>query len=1103
MEVNTTVKKIIIKALQTIPFIYAVTLSTSVSALGTKMLQQPDILENKITFVYAGDIWIADRDGSDPSRLTSDQASEVRPQFSPDGQSIAFSANYHGNMDVYTISIKGGQPKRLTWHPDNDLVEDWSPDGQRVVFTSEREINHNRAGQMFEVSKNGGHPKKVMDARVVDPSWSSDGKKIAYRPFMKAHRGASGWRQHRGGSTPPIWIYNPKNHLTTIVPHNNSSDFQPMWVGEDVYFLSDRDGSVALYGFNKDKGVWLENHSKPWDILSANSSGKHIIYDAGGELILFNTENKTSKILSLMINPDLPQRRVSWKSVTDNIENISLSPTAKRLLITARGDVFTLPIKDGSVRNITQSDGVREMTGIWSADGSNLAYLSDSTGAYKLMITDQNGKENKKSYSLSKEKTNYFSLVSFADDDTKVLFRDSHLNLKYVDLKKSKVNTIATDLVRKGFIAASDQVAISSDSKWISYSLIGPSNNQQLYLYNFDSGKATVITDGMSDAGQPAFSIDGKYLYFTASTNRGTSAADIDMSQQERPYRTAIYAMVLQSDGKSPLLPKSDEENDDADDKEDEKENDDSEDDVDIELVIDLKGIQNRIVALPIAERNYANLSVAEDGSLFYLDSPQPGASTEVEGKTQANKRVIRFDMKKHKAKTVISSVVNFSLSKDGKTILYQLADDKIETGKTDKKIEGKSVSLSDLKMRIDPKKEWLQIFNDAWRMEKDYFYAENMHGLDWQGIYDQYRPLVDHVGRREDLTKLIVEMIAELQVGHNRSYKGDVYSAKAVKVGLLGADIDLHDGHYRLKKIYTGEKWNPFYKAPLAIPGIDINEGDYILAVNGKALSNDVNFFSAFENTVSKQVTLTVSSHSKGKKPREVIVVPTSNERKIRLWSWIEKNRKYVDEKSKGRVGYVYVPNTTDAGFTYFNRMFFSQLDKEGIIIDERSNGGGQVANYITDVLSRTYLAGYQDRDGKVYGSPVGALDGPKVMLIDQDAGSGGDFLPYAFRHEGIGKLIGTRTWGGLIGIAHNPVLVDGGVLTVPFIRIFDAAGRWLAENEGVAPDIEVKLMPADVNQGKDTQLDRGIEEVMKDLKTYKPIRHSIAPTIPTELGK
>jgi len=1082
-------------------------ISTVSYAAGTKMLQQPDISADNIAFVYAGDIWLADRDGNNPHRLTSDLASESNPQFSPDGKTIAFTASYNGNADVYTMSIIGGQPKRLTWHPGADTVEDWSKDGKRVVFTSRREINHNRAGQMFEISINGGHPTKIMDARAVDPNWSEDGKNIAYRPFIKAHRGASGWRQHRGGSTPPIWIYNPKNHATTVVPHGNSSDFQPMWVGKDVYFLSDRDGSVGIHGFNSKNGVWLVTDTKPWDILSANAHGDSIIFDAGGELKIYNTKAKKTRDLSINISPDLPQRRVAWKSVQGNIEAAELSPTGKRVIITARGDVFTVPLKDGSVRNVTQTDGIRDMSGIWSDDGNKLAYLSDATGAYKLMLADQTGKVDDKSFSLSDEKTNYFYLVSFVDDDKKILFRDSHLNLKYVDLGSGLVKNIATDPVRKGFIEGHQQVAVSADSKWISYSLIGASNNQQLFLYNFDSGVASVITDGMSDAAQPAFSTDGKYLYFTASTNRGTSAASIDMSQQERPYRAAIYAAVLQADGKSPLLPKSDEEESDdeksTEDKDAKGKDEDDKSESEESMVIDLKGLSNRIVALPVAERNYSSLAVAEDGALFYLDSPQPGASTEPDGGSQADSKVMRFDMKEKETNEVLFDVADFSLSRDGKIILYQLAQNKLMTAETGEKIEGESLGLADLKMRIDPRKEWLQIFNDAWRMEQDYFYAENMHGLDWKSIYDQYRPLVDHVGRREDLTLLIVEMIAELQVGHNRAYRGDVYSNGTVNVGLLGADISRNKDQYRIEKIYSGEKWNPFFEAPLGIPGIDVKEGDYIIAVNGKSFAKNDNFFAAFENTRGKQVSLTVSSKANGKKSRDVTVIPMGNERSVRLWSWIEANRNYVDKASKGRIGYVYIPNTTDAGYTFFNRMFFSQLDKEGIIIDERSNGGGQVANYITDVLSRTYLAGYQDRDGGVYGSPVGALDGPKVMLIDQDAGSGGDFLPYAFRHEGIGKLIGTRTWGGLIGIAHNPNLVDGGVLTVPFIRIFDAAGRWLAENEGVSPDIEVKLMPADVNKGKDAQLDRGIKQVMDELKTYKPIRHKKSPAIPTKLGQ
>ena len=1065
------------------------------------MLEEPDMSDEHIAFVYAGDIWLANLDGSNPKRLTSDIAREQRPHFSPDGKWLAFTANYQGNQDVYVVSIEGGNPKRLTWHPSGDQVEGWSNDGSKVVFTSMREVNHNRSPQIFEIAVTGGHPDKVMEARAVDPVWAQDGVTIAYRPFEKAHRGASGWRQHRGGTSPPVWIYNTQTGATTEVPKTVSNDFEPMWVGNELYFLSDRDGSVAIHHYNSSGGVTLAVDSKPWDILSANAHGSDIIYAAGWELKRFNTLSKQTQTIEININPDLPERRVAWKDVKGNLEFANLSPSGKRVLLTARGDVFTVPLKDGSTRNVTMTDGVREMTAIWSSDGSKLAYLSDASGAYKLELADQYGKPTGQSFFLSGEPTQYFNLETFADNDTKIVYRDSHLNLLVFDLNTGDSEVIGTDPVRKGFVEGSQQVALSPDGQWIAYSLIGPSQIQVLYLYNFKTKKATAVTDGMSDAGQPSFSPDGKYLYFTSSTNRGTSAASIDMSQQDRPYRASIYALVLASDGTSPLLPKSDEEA--VEEKSTEAEDDEKAEGDKPSTRIDLNGIMDRMVALPIPAKNYTNLGVADDGALFYIDNPQPGSGLAQSGGPAEQPTLMRFDMTEKKSASAAEGVQSFLLSHDGKTMLYLASDRSWKTAEAKAKVEGKPVNLSGLKMRIDPMKEWLQIFTDAWRMEKDYFYAENLHGLDWQGVFDRYRPLVDHVGTRADLNKLMVEMIAEFQVGHNRVYGGDVVNPDRVDVGLLGADIRYENGAYRLAKIYTGERWNPDFNMPLGVPGVDVNEGDYVIAVNGRRFEASDNFFAAFESTTGKQVKLTVSRAPDGRNSRDVTVVPTGSERMARLWNWIESNRRYVDEQSGGKIGYVYVPNTTTAGFTFFNRMFFSQLNKEGMIIDERSNGGGQIANYITDVLSRTYLAGFKDRDGEIYGSPVGALDAPKVMLIDQDAGSGGDFLPYAFRHEGIGKLIGTRTWGGLIGIAHNPPFVDSGQLTVPFIRIFDTEGEWLAENVGVAPDIEVQLMPADVNQGIDAQLNKAIEHIKEEMKNFKPVRLKESPKIPTELGQ
>jgi len=584
------------------------------------------------------------------------------------------------------------------------------------------------------------------------------------------------------------------------------------------------------------------------------------------------------------------------------------------------------------------------------------------------------------------------------------------------------------------------------------------------------------------------------------------------MTSQERPYRAGLYALVLAADGKSPVLAANGDENEDEGKEGDESKKDkngkdgkkDGADEKAPETRIDLQNLDARIIALPVAENNYQNLAVGKDGNLFYLQATQPGSSVEPPGaKAGAGNELKRFDFKKKEAKTLLTGINRLVLSAKGSHMLLRKADGSLVVAEIADKLEPKKLSLDGLKVQVNPLEEWTQIFNEAWRMEKEYFYANNMHGLDWQAVYDRYRPLVDHVGRREDLSALLVEMIAEMQVGHNRTGGGDVHKEQGTKTGLLGANFRINRGRYQITKVYTGEKWNPFIKTPLATPGNEARQDEYILAINGQELGADDNIFNALQGTSGKQVTLRVGPKANGRDAREIVVEPVESERMMRLWSWIESNRRAINEATDGRVGYVYLPNTAGAGYTFFNRMYFAQVDKEAMIIDERANGGGQAANYITDVLSRRHLSGWKDRDGQIYNTPAGAIHGPKVMLIDQDAGSGGDYLPYSFRHLGIGKLIGTRTWGGLIGIYTNPQLMDGATLTVPFFRFFDPDNNWSVENEGVAPDIEVVLDPIATNQGRDTQLEQAIAEVLSQLEGFENPVPRKAPPLPTELGQ
>jgi tricorn protease len=1066
----------------------------------TLLLGDPAIHQDKIAFVYAGDIYTANTDGSDPHRLTSNMANETGPIFSPDGTRIAFTANYQGNTDVYSISVNGGQPTRHTYHPGNDTAIDWSADGTEIAFISARQRLNGRSGQLFHISTDGGLPQLQMQARIFRGTYSDDGRQFAAIPYGPAYNGlyggSAGWKGYRGGTTPSVQIMDISRNQVSYIPGERVNDIEPMFVGDQVYFSSDRDAEVFnLHRYDPSTGTITKVTNEPvWDIRAADAYGTDIIYEAGGALKRLDTTTGTVTELSISLTPDLPQLQAKWTNVAGQITAADLSKSGKRVLITARGEVFSVPVKDGSTRNISNSSGVREYAGTWSPDGQRLAYIVEADRQQHLIIEDQSGMGETTRFELGEH---FHTLLDWGGEGEHIIYRDNHLRLLALNTETGDRREISEDIRRQwGFGAM--EVSTSPNGEWLAYTREEANFNRNIYLYNFASDRSTLLTDGMADAGAPAFSKDGTLLYFTASTNAGPTHVGLDMTTQERPYRAGLYVSVLTEDGISPLAPKlGDEEAKSEDDEEDG-------DDEETTLTYDLEGAKSRIQALPVEQAQYANLAVSKSGNLVYIKYVQPGVEIPQPGQsTQADAELITFDFEEREAKTLTKGIVAFSLSADGEHALVRKSDGSLATGKLGDKFEAKPVNTGDLQLWIDPRVEWRQIFDDVWRMEAEYFYDPNMHGLDWQAVYDRYLPLLDHVGRREDLNRLMVEMIGEMQAGHNRLGGGDITRPSGPQVGLLGADIAARNGRHQITRIYTGEHWNPTVQGPLAVPGLDVSEGDFIIAINGIDLGQGANIYEHLAGTVGKQVTLTVSDRANGRNPRDVVVEPVGNEFFMRLWAWIEGNRKAVDEASDGRVGYVYLPNTAGAGYTLFNRMFFSQTDKDAMIIDERSNGGGQAANYVTDVLSRTYLSGWKDRDGLIFNTPGGAMFGPKLMLIDQDAGSGGDFLPYSFRQMGIGTLMGTRTWGGLIGISANPGLVDGGFLVVPYFRFFDADYEWSVENEGVAPDIEVALDPVLTNQGRDAQLEAAIAEVLRQLETNPSPVPTTAPPYPTELGE
>jgi tricorn protease len=1085
----------------------------------TRLLRQPAVSKDHLAFVYGGDIWVSDRNGGHPIRITAHPASEFAPHFSPDGQWIAFSANYDNNTDVYVVPTAGGQPRRLTWHPAADVVTGWSADGKRVLFTSSREVANSRSGQLYEVALTGGYEKKVMKAVAVEGTWSPDGKRLAYRPYIMAYAGISGWRQHRGGDTPPIWIIDLAGNQVEKIPHVNASDSNPMWIGEDVAFISDRsDGAANLYLYDAHThAVRQLTHETLWDVRNAGAYEHSIVYEAGGQLKTLDVAGGQVQPLAIHLELQSLEARPQWKDAAKNITSAALSPSGKRVLVTARGDVFSVPVKDGSVRNLTATSGVRESDALWSKDGQRVAYLSDEGGTQALLLRDAAGLQKPTRHTLGK--MGYFTLLGWSPDARRAVFEDNHLHLYAIDLTTDAVTLIDSTPRRLNF-----RVSFSPDSQWLAYTVIGENYFTQVRLHSFAAAKNVDLTDSFVQTDTPIFG-SNELLYFTASIDAGPTRVSLDMSTQERPLRMAIYAAVLSADGHSPLPPKSGDEDakgSKASDKEKDKDKEDkgqdatksdseaknkkSDDDKADNAVkptrVDVAGLAQRLVPIPVAERNYERLAVGADGALFYLARRQPGSILEPPGPNgNANADLYRFNFEEREEKLLKSHLVDFSASADRKKLLLTLGEAKLEVGDANEKLDSKPVDLSGVRMLVDPRQEWRQIFDEAWRMEQQYFYDPKMHGLPWTAIRARYEPLLQFVQRREDLSELLVEMIGEMQVGHNRTGGGDVYSATPTNTGLLGADFTVENNQYRIQKIYHGDRWNPFIVAPLATAGVDVEEGDAILAINGHPLDASVNIFSLLEGTAGKQVSLTVGRA--GQNSHTAVVIPIANEAALRQWNWVEANREYVERKSGGKVAYVYLPDTAGDGYTFFNRMFFAQVDKPAIIVDDRRNSGGQAANYVLEVLNRKYLSGWKDRDALVFNTPAGAIYGPKAMLIDQDAGSGGDFLPYGFKRLGLGKLIGTRTWGGLIGISANPSLIDGGFLSVPYFRVFTPEGEWRVENEGVAPDVEVPLDPLAVNAGNDVQLDAAIADVLQQLKNAPEIPRKSAPPIPVQVGK
>jgi tricorn protease len=1074
------------------------------------LLHKPVMNKTTIVFTYAGDLWSVPREGGLAVRLTGGSGNETEASISPDGGTLAFTGEYDGNVDVFTMPVTGGTPKRVTYHPDADRVVGWTPDGSRILFRSNRE-SFSRFTQLYTVAPSGGLPIVLPLPMACTAAYSPDGKQMVYAPldggqFAPGFNNFVAWKRYRGGEASYLWLVNMNDLSTVKVPRKDSNDIDPMWIGDKVYFLSDRNGPMTLYRWDpKTKGEPVElipNKGKDIDAASAGPGG--IVYEQFGKIMIYDLASNKPHEVQIELNADLGEVRPHFQNVSREIRTAKISPTGVRAVIEAHGEIITAPAEKGDIRNLTNTPGVMERTPAWSPDGKTIAYFSDESGEYALHIKTQNGEGETKKIPLAGKSAFYFD-PKWSPDSKHIAFTDNELGLWDVEIASSKLTKVDTDYVYE----LGRDFSWSADSKWIAFVHALPNHFDAVFLYSLDTGKSTQVTDAMSDSRHPVFDHDGQYLYFTASTNYGPTISGLDMTSDDHPVTRSIYLIVLPNNIASPLAPESDEEKGVATSSEEgggrggrggRGGNAPAEPPKPVR--VDFDKIEQRILALPLPARAYTMLAAGRAGIIYFAE---PGAGGGGRGAGGGGGTLSKFDLKTRKTDKLADGVASFDLSANGDKMLLRMGGGAaggrggrggaaagpqyviVPANAPVKAGEG-ALHLNDIEVNVDPIAEWKQMYHEVWRIERSYFYDANLHGVNSADGEKEYEKYLDSLGSRNDLNYIIHAFLSEFTVGHLRGGGGTIPEAKTVPGGLLGADYQLANGRYRFKKIYTGESWNPQLRAPLAQPGLNVATGDYVLAVNGVNLTDKDDISRLLEGTSEKTVVLKVGSDPGGANAREITVEPIANETQLRHEAWVEGNRRKVDELSGGQLAYVYMPDTAQGGLTSFTRYYFAQTEKHGAVIDERYNSGGQVADYVIEVLNRKLLSFWSPRYGAIYRSPAASILGPKVMITNEFAGSGGDAMPWMFKYTHTGTLIGKRTWGGLVGVSQYPVLMDGGNVTSPNFGFFNPEGQWDVENHGVQPDIEVELDPKLVHEGHDPQLERAVAVALDQLKKNPP---------------
>jgi len=1057
-------------------------------AQGTKMLRQPTLGSDHVAFTYGGDLWISDLSGMQTRRLTSTGAVESDPHFSPDGKTIAFSSNRSGSTAVYTVPVEGGTPTRLTWYPSAANVRGWTPDGNRILYKSERGTAPSGYGRLWTVSKDGGPSTLLAKQWGNDGSFAPNGNKMV---IDRISRWDVEWRNYRGGQNTPLVILNLKDFSEELLPNENTTDIQPLWLGDKIYFLSDRDFVANIWSYDtKSKELVQLTSFEGSDVKWLDGRGELLIFEHEGLLHTLDLTTKEIKQLNISISGDFPWAEEQWEDVSGSARSASLSPTGKRALFEARGEVFTVPAEHGAVRNITNSSGAADRAPVWSPKGNQIAWFSDKSGSgYALLIGEQDGLSEPKNIEIGESKMAWEPCWS--PDGKYIAFVDDDVRIRVVDIEEESIKTIDTggNNLERGDMG----ITWSPDSKWLAYAKSAPNNFRQITVWSLNDNSIHKLTNTFADSHSPAWDRDKKHLYFLASTELALGSGWANTSSMTADADYNVYVVNLQADEASPFKLRSDEEALKEDDKTKDDENgdkDESSKDADAEkdkkadgdedkdesIKIDFEELVSRTIALPMPKRNYRQLLAGPEGTVFVVESVP----------NQSGYTLQKFSLEDREAKEFVSGVSNVTVSNDGKKMLARSGSSwKImETGKPSGK-EGNSLKV-ELKMKLDRSQEWKQIFEEAWRYERDYFYDPNMHGRDWDVVYERYSPLIPYIKHRADLNYVLDQVNGELSVGHSFVGGGDYPSTDKNTIGVLGADLVTEKGYWKIERIFTTESWNPGLSSPLDEPGLKVENGNFIVGVNGKELTALEDPYRFLDGTSGVQTVLHINDKPEFDGAWEVTVKPINSENALRQRTWVEDNRRKVDELSNGKLAYIWVPNTGNPGFVSFNRYFFAQQDKLGAVIDERFNGGGLLDDYMVDLMTRSLRAALTNEvpDGKPMKLPAGIL-GPKALLINEMAGSGGDFFPWVFRQQKAGPLVGATTWGGLVKSSVHYQLIDGGMITAPDNAVFDPINnKWVAENKGVAPDIAVRQDAKALEAGEDPQLERAVKILLDELK-------------------